>query len=99
MSRSNRKSTTRRPARSSLSLQRQDLVALLETIRDRLSRTQRQVADYVLRNYREVGFMGVAELSREAGVSPASVVRFASTLGFRGYPDLQRTTQAIIRSE
>lgn len=43
--------------------------------------------------------MSVATLARDAGVSPAGVVRFATALGFQGYPDFQRAIQAIIRSE
>jgi DNA-binding MurR/RpiR family transcriptional regulator len=43
--------------------------------------------------------LSVATLAREAGVSPAGVVRFATALGFQGYPDFQRAIQAIIRSE
>ncbi|MBI4179390.1 MurR/RpiR family transcriptional regulator [bacterium] len=66
---------------------------------DRLSPAQLQVAEYVLRNYRDVGFMGVAELARASGVSPAGIVRFATALGFRGYPEFQRAVQGIIRYE
>jgi DNA-binding MurR/RpiR family transcriptional regulator len=82
-----------------LNLQRHDLVVLLSGCLDGLSPAQRQVADYVLRNYREVAFMGVAKMARATGVSPAGIVRFATALGFKGFPDFQRTIQGIIRSE
>src|SRR5215813_11774505 len=94
-----RHASVRRPIRRRPSLQRQDLVTLLESSRDRLSAAQRRIADYVLRNYREVGFMGVAELARQVGVSPAGVVRFATTLNYRGYSEFQQAMQSIIRGE
>jgi len=52
----------------------------------------------VLRHHREVAFMSVAELAAAAGVSPAAVVRFATSVEFTGYPELRqgdRFTAAI----
>jgi DNA-binding MurR/RpiR family transcriptional regulator len=80
-------------------LPRQSLVDLLQRSLPNLSPVQRQIAEYVLRNYQEVAFMGVAELSRGAGVSPAAVVRFATSLQFDGYPGFQRAVHDIIRSQ
>jgi len=71
-------------------LDRCGLVARLERSLDRLSPTQRQAAQYVLRHYREVAFMSVAELAA-AGVSPAAVVRFATSVEFTGYPELRQS--------
>ena len=53
----------------------------------------------MLRNYRDVAFMNVAQLAAAAGSSPAADVRFAVSLGFEGYPSFQRALHAIIRSE
>ena len=47
------------------------------------------MAAYVLRNYRDVVFMNLAQLA--AGTSPAAIVRFAVSLGFEGYPLYSRT--------
>jgi DNA-binding MurR/RpiR family transcriptional regulator len=78
---------------------RRDLVERLEGNLGRFSPSQRHLAEYVLRNYRDVAFMGVAELARATGVSPAAVVRFAVSLELPGYPALQRVLRAIVRSE
>lgn len=78
---------------------RRNLVELLGHGSDRFSPTQRRLAEYVLRKYQDVAFMGVTQLASAAGVSPAAVVRFAASLDFRGYPELQRTLQKIVRSE
>lgn len=78
---------------------RQSFVDRLERSLDRLSPVQRHVGEFVLRNYREVAFMSVAELAAATGVSPAGVVRFATSVEFAGYPELQRALHAIILSE
>jgi DNA-binding MurR/RpiR family transcriptional regulator len=78
---------------------RQTLVDLFERRHPGFSPIQRRMAEYVLRNYQDVAFMGVIELARAAGVSPAAVVRFAVALEFRGYPAFQRVLRGIIRRE
>jgi hypothetical protein len=56
-------------------------------------------AEYVLRNYRDVAFMNVAQLAAAAGSSRAANVSFGVSFGFEGYPPFQRALHAIIRSE
>ena len=56
-------------------------------------------AEYVLRNYRDVAFMNVAQLAAAAGSSPAANVRFAVSLDLKSYPPFQRALHAIIRFE
>src|SRR5262249_61847623 len=75
------------------------VVELLNRRRRPLSPTQRRVAEYVLRQYQDVAFMGVAELAKAAKVSPAGVVRFATSLDFDGYPEFKRALHDIVRSE
>jgi DNA-binding MurR/RpiR family transcriptional regulator len=57
------------------------------------------VAEYVLRQYQDVAFMSVTELAKAAKVSPAGVVRFATSLNFDGYPEFKRALHDIVRSE
>jgi DNA-binding MurR/RpiR family transcriptional regulator len=83
------------PLQGTLNLQRQDLVALLDGRLDGLSPAQRKVADYVLRNYREVAFMRVAKLAQATGVSAAGIFRFATALGFNGFPEFQQAIQGV----
>jgi DNA-binding MurR/RpiR family transcriptional regulator len=66
---------------------------LAETIRQRLgecSPAERKVARAVLAEYPSAGLHTVAKLAARAGVSGPTVVRFATRLGFHGFPDLQR---------
>lgn len=55
-----------------------------------LSNTQRLVADFVQENYSMLCFLSTEELALKAGVSGASVIRFAKSLEFSGYAELQR---------
>src|SRR5262245_15203392 len=77
---------------------RSRVVKLLER-REHLSPAQRRVAEYVLRWYQDVGFMSVVELAKAAKVSPAAVVRFATSLNFDGYPEFKRALHDILRAE
>jgi DNA-binding MurR/RpiR family transcriptional regulator len=79
--------------------ERSRVVALLNRRRRPISPSQRRVAEYVLRQYQDVAFMSVTELARAAKISPASVVRFATSLDFDGYPEFKRALHDIVRSE
>lgn len=76
--------------------------ALRDRIRlrsDRLSPAQRRLAEYVLAHAHRVAFMTAAELGHAVGVSESTVVRFATALGYDGYPDLQRELQEAVWSQ
>lgn len=57
---------------------------------DRLSSSERKVGRAILANYPIAALGTVAELAERAGVSPPTVVRFVSRLGFSGYPAFQK---------
>ncbi|MEA2513166.1 MAG: hypothetical protein QOJ59_2653 [Thermomicrobiales bacterium] len=54
-----------------------------------LSKKQQRVAHYILDNPTMVLFAAAADVAQGAGVDPATVVRFAQSLGFAGYTDLR----------
>ena len=66
---------------------------------DRMGQRQRRLADILLSDSARVAMMSSAELAREAGVSEATVVRFAQSLGFAGYPDLRQYLQHNLLQE
>lgn len=66
---------------------------LASVIRQRLgecSPAERKVARVLLADYPAAGFETVARLASRAGVSGPTVVRFATRLGYQGFPDFQR---------
>ena len=57
------------------------------------------LADFVLREPDRVAFMTAVELARAAAVSEATVIRFAVSLSFSGYPEFQREFQRVLQAE
>lgn len=77
-------------------------VPLLRRLRDEagiFSKNQRQLARHVLANYQAVAFSTVAQLAPQAGVSEATIVRFAKLLGFSGYPEFQKEIRRLVRAD
>ena len=62
------------------------------------SKGQRRIAAYILENYDKAAFMTASRLGQLAGVSESTVVRFASELGYDGYPGMRKALQDTIRS-
>lgn len=62
---------------------------LIAPVNDRLTPTERRIAEAVSEDPSLVAFGTVADLAGRVGTSPPSIVRFAAKLGFEGYKDLQ----------
>jgi DNA-binding MurR/RpiR family transcriptional regulator len=78
---------------------RAPLLDQLQGRMDAMTRAQRALAQYVLRHYQQVAFSTISEVARAANVSEATVVRFANTLGFSGYPPFQKEVRRIVRAD
>ena len=75
--------------------------SILHTIESNMSgfsKGQKRIAGYILENYDKAAFMTASKLGKLVGVSESTVVRFASELGYDGYPSMQRALQEMIRS-
>lgn len=66
---------------------------------DDMSKTQKKIADYILNNQMRASFFNVNKLATAAGVSEASIVRFANRLGLKGYSQLQRLMQQYAQNQ
>jgi DNA-binding MurR/RpiR family transcriptional regulator len=67
--------------------------SLSEYIQERFedfSRSQKDVARYIVDHLDEAAFLTAEELARRASTSSSTVVRFSQALGFEGYPELQQ---------
>lgn len=76
-----------------------DLMRLIQGKFIRLSKGQKLIAEYILKNYDKAAFMTAARLGVAVGVSESTVVRFANELGFSGYPKLQKALQELIKNK
>jgi DNA-binding MurR/RpiR family transcriptional regulator len=67
----------------------QTLSAYIQARFDDFSRSQKDVAQYIVDHLDEVAFQTAEELARRANTSSSTVVRFSQALGFEGFPELQ----------
>jgi len=77
----------------------ESLITELSRGYDELSPSFARVADYLINNYQDAAFMSAAEIADRAGVSESVVVRFASSAGFDGFPQLRREMQRIVKEK
>jgi DNA-binding MurR/RpiR family transcriptional regulator len=67
----------------------QSLSIYIQTRFDECSRSQKDVAQYIVDHLDEAAFQTAEELARRANTSSSTVVRFSQALGFEGFPELQ----------
>ena len=75
-----------------------DILSLMNDSSRRLSKGQRLIARFITENYDKAAFMTAGKLGRTVGVSESTVVRFATEMGFDGYPGMRRAMQEMVRS-
>jgi DNA-binding MurR/RpiR family transcriptional regulator len=68
----------------------QALSAYITARFDEFSRSQKDVAQYIVDHLDEAAFQTAEELARRANTSSSTVVRFSQALGFEGFPELQQ---------
>lgn len=77
---------------------KQNLITHITEQMSGFSKGQKRIAAYILEHYDTAAFMTALRLGEAVGVSESTVVRFASELGFDGYPQLQKAIQGLIRN-
>ena len=65
----------------------------------KMSKGHKKLAQYIAENYDKAAFMTASKLGEKVGVSESTVVRFATEMGFKGYPELQKELQQMIKSK
>jgi DNA-binding MurR/RpiR family transcriptional regulator len=78
-----------------------ELKSLSDYIQERFeefSRSQKDVARYIVDHLDEAAFLTAEELARRASTSSSTVVRVSQALGFEGYPELQQAAIEEYRS-
>jgi DNA-binding MurR/RpiR family transcriptional regulator len=83
--------------RSSTTTTPESLSTYIQARFDDFSRSQKDVAQYIVDHLDEVAFQTAEELARRANTSSSTVVRFSQALGFEGYPELQHSAREEYR--
>ena len=71
----------------------QSLSKYIQARFDECSRSQKDVAQYIVDHLDEAAFQTAEELARRASTSSSTVVRFSQALGFEGFPELQQAAR------
>jgi DNA-binding MurR/RpiR family transcriptional regulator len=75
----------------------QTLSSYIQSRFDECSRSQKDVAQYIIDHLDEAAFRTAEELARRANTSSSTVVRFSQALGFEGFPELQQAAREEYR--
>lgn len=62
-----------------------------------LSKGHRRIAAYICEHYEKAAFMTAGALGAACSVSESTVVRFAVTMGYEGYPELREALNGLVR--
>lgn len=63
------------------------------------SKGQKLIAEFIEQHYDRAAFLTASKLGELVGVSESTVVRFATELGYGGYPELQKAMQEMIKDK
>lgn len=64
-----------------------------------MSKGQKLLASYITDHYDKAVFLTAAKLGEVVGVSESTVVRFATHLGYKGYPEFQNELEIMVRDK
>ena len=74
-----------------------DIISYIEKSIPTLSKSQRLIANFIIENFDRAAYMTASALGAEVGVSESTVVRFATEMGFDGYPQFQQEIREVVR--
>ncbi|MBQ8795271.1 MAG: MurR/RpiR family transcriptional regulator [Clostridia bacterium] len=64
-----------------------------------MSKGQKLIAHFIEQHYDQAAFLTASKLGELVGVSESTVVRFATEIGYSGYPELQKAMQEMIKDK
>lgn len=76
-----------------------NILARIKEQSSALTKSQRRIADYLTQHYAQAANMTASKLAETVAVSESTVVRFATELGYEGYPELTAALLEYLRSE
>ena len=74
----------------------QSLFEKIKELEPKLNGKQRVLAQYILSNSDKISFQNLVDIAKETGTSEATMVRFAKTLGYKGFIELKDDFQKLL---
>ncbi len=66
---------------------------------ENMSKTQKKIANFILNNITAVSYYNVQQMAKEVGTSEASILRFCTFLGYKGYPEFKAEIQKLAKEQ
>lgn len=76
-----------------------DLLNRINKNYSKMSKGQKLLATYITDNYDKAVFLTAAKMGEIVGVSESTVVRFAMSLDYKGYPEFQDALAELVRNK
>ncbi len=78
---------------------KQDVLVRIEGKYSSMSKSHKAIAGFIKEHYDQAVFMTAAKLGEELSISESTVVRFASGLGYEGYPEFQKALADWVKNK
>lgn len=78
---------------------RYDVISRINERFDKMSKSHKAIGRYILGHYEQAVFMTAAKLGETLGISESTVVRFASGIGYDGYPEFQKALEECVKGK
>ena len=76
-----------------------DVLSRIKEKFPKMSKSHRAIGNYILEHYDQAVFMTAAKLGDTIGISESTVVRFATCVGYSGYPEFQKKLEECVRNK
>ena len=76
-----------------------DVISIIKEKYNSMSKSHKAVANFIFDHYDQAVFMTAAKIGEELGISESTVVRFASYLGYAGYPEFQSSLAEWVKNK
>lgn len=76
-----------------------DIISRMNEKFIKMSKGHKKIAAFISEHYDEAAFMTASKIGTTVGVSESTVVRFATALGYEGYPEFQKALSGWVQSK
>lgn len=76
-----------------------DIISKISEKYPKMSKSHKVIATYITDHYEQAVFMTAAKLGETVGISESTVVRFASGIGYEGYPEFQKALEEWVKDK
>lgn len=76
-----------------------DIISKISDRYPKMSKSHKAIAAYITDHYEQAVFMTAAKLGETVGISESTVVRFASGIGYDGYPEFQKALEEWVKDK